>query len=115
MFESISPLFSSKPVVIVANKVDLVKLEDVEDSYRKRIEEIAEKVSAQVIEMSSHSDIGITDVKRAACEKLLTQRMQKKLNSNKISSILNRITVVKPSARDGKERPAFIPEAVIVS
>merc|ERR1719435_208396 len=53
------------------------------------------------------------DVKSTACEVLLQHRVEAKFRSRKVDSILNRLHVTDPAARDNKERPAHIPEAAI--
>lgn len=108
LFESISPLFASKPVVLVCNKVDLVKLSEVEPELRAKLEELSKKCGSKLIEMSSHSEIGVMQVKRLSCELLLKQRIEKKTNSNKLKQVLNRITVAEPK----KTCSYYIPEAV---
>merc|ERR1712029_919857 len=53
------------------------------------------------------------DVKTKACEELLQDRVNHKFKSNKVETIMNRLTVAIPKARDTKARPAFIPEAAL--
>merc|ERR1712212_1390620 len=53
------------------------------------------------------------DVKTKACEVLLQHRVEAKYRSKKVDSILNRLHVAEPVARDNKARTAFIPEAAI--
>lgn len=115
LFENISPLFSNKPLVMVVNKIDIMKLEELGEEHRTKLQALSAKTGAPIIEMSTHHDLGITTVKREACEKLITLRVQKKLNSKKLGDIMNRITVVKPKSRDGKERPASIPDSVVAA
>merc|ERR1739845_74362 len=40
-------------------------------------------------------------------------RVEMKFKSNKVETIMNRLHVAEPVARDNKERPPFIPEAAI--
>jgi len=61
-----------------------------------------------LIPMSNISDEGIAQVKQCACDKLLQQRTEIKLNNN--GDILNRVHVAMPVPRDDKERPSYIPE-----
>jgi len=58
--------------------------------------------------MSNINDEGIAQVKQCACDKLLQQRTEIKLNNN--GDILNRVHVAMPVPRDDKERPSYIPE-----
>jgi len=64
-------------------------------------------------EMSTVTETGIMEVKSTACDLLLQHRVEAKFRSKKVDSILNRLHVTDPAARDEKQRPAFIPEAAI--
>jgi nucleolar GTP-binding protein len=44
---------------------------------------------------------------------LLQHRVELKYKGKKVETILNRLHVAEPVARDSKQRPAFIPEAAI--
>merc|ERR1739838_161788 len=66
-----------------------------------------------ILEMSTVTEEGIADVKTKACEELLQDRVNHKFKSNKVETIMNRLTVATPKARDTKARPAFIPEAAL--
>merc|ERR1711931_324221 len=66
-----------------------------------------------ILEMSTVTEAGVMDVKSTACEVLLQHRVEAKFRSRKVDSILNRLHVTDPAARDNKERPAHIPEAAI--
>jgi len=63
-----------------------------------------------MIPMSNKSEEGIAQVKQFACDKLLQQRTETKLNTLKTDDILNRVHVAMPVPRDDKERPIFTPE-----
>ena len=65
-----------------------------------------------VIPMSTLSEEGVMLVKTDACERLLAQRVEVKMKSKKVNEVVNRLHVAMPVARDYKERPPFIPEAV---
>eukprot|EP00924_Labyrinthula_sp_SR-Ha-C_P007134 snap_masked-scaffold_8-processed-gene-10.24-mRNA-1 protein AED:0.07 eAED:0.07 QI:0/-1/0/1/-1/1/1/0/606 len=115
LFENIAPLFANKGLIMVINKVDLVKLEDLDEDIQTRLKSLSEKIEgAELIEMSSHGNINVTAVKRSACEKLISMRIDKKLRGKgkKLEGLMNRITVALPKERDSKEREAmFKPEA----
>merc|ERR1712179_473285 len=51
--------------------------------------------------------------KNMSCDLLLQHRVELKYKSKKVDTILNRLHVAEPVARDNKERPAFIPEAAL--
>ena len=61
----------------------------------------------------SHAEEGVSEVKENACRLLLERRLETKMHSKKVDSILSRINVVRPEARDGKARSAHIPESVL--
>lgn len=52
------------------------------------------------------------DLKNKACDTLLAHRVDTKLKGSKINSIINRIHVAQPKARDDIVRAPNIPEAV---
>jgi len=51
-------------------------------------------------------------VKVKACDALLEARVDKKLNSKKLTNSLHRIHVATPTPRDHRSRPAYIPESL---
>jgi hypothetical protein len=51
------------------------------------------------------------DLKNKACDALLAHRVDNKVRGNKINSVINRIHVAQPKARDDVVRAPFIPEA----
>ncbi|XP_076268900.1 nucleolar GTP-binding protein 1 isoform X2 [Rhynchophorus ferrugineus] len=114
LFESIRPLFTNKPLIIVANKTDIVKLEDLPSEKREALKEIEEDKELEVIEMSTVTEEGVMSVKMEACEKLLSFRVDQKMRTKKVDGILNRLHVAMPKPRDNKERPPCIPESILL-
>eukprot|EP00245_Coleochaete_scutata_P007813 TRINITY_DN23583_c0_g1_i1.p1 TRINITY_DN23583_c0_g1~~TRINITY_DN23583_c0_g1_i1.p1 ORF type:complete len:671 (+),score=183.77 TRINITY_DN23583_c0_g1_i1:122-2134(+) len=130
LFHSIKPLFANKPLIIAVNKIDLQPLETLpaEDmallmEMRKEAAKcggvplvegalLAEEESS-MLTMSTMTDEGVIAVKNSACERLLQQRVEVKMKGKKISDVLNRIHVAVPRARDAKDRPPCIPQAVL--
>lgn len=112
LYESIKPLFANKPLMIVVNKVDIIKLDELDDSRREAISRILSDENVPVIQMSTVSEEGVMEVKNEACERLLGFRVDHKMKTKKVENILNRLHVAVPEKRDNKERPAFIPECV---
>merc|ERR1719220_3295107 len=53
------------------------------------------------------------EVKKNACELLLQHPVEHKFKSKKVETVLNRLHVAEPVARDNKARPAFVPEAAL--
>lgn len=66
-----------------------------------------------MIPMSNISDEGVMTVRNEACERLLAQRVEVKMRSKKVNEVVNRLHVAMPTPRDNKERPPFIPQAVL--
>ncbi|CAK1593563.1 unnamed protein product [Parnassius mnemosyne] len=128
LFESIKPLFSNKPLIVVLNKIDVVKPEDLPAPKKQLIEQL-EQACAQgnlvnadsnselrtvpVMRMSTITEEGVQEVKIEACERLLGHRVTEKMRSKKVDGILNRLHVAVPAPRDGKERPPVIPPAAL--
>ncbi|KAL4419380.1 hypothetical protein ABPG77_002907 [Micractinium sp. CCAP 211/92] len=127
LFHSIKPLFANKPVVIVANKTDVTKLEELSAADRALVDEMAaeaRKISSggtllgpndaeqTLITMSTLTEDGISAVKQLACDRLLSSRVEVKLKGKRVGDVVNRIHVAMPRARDGMARPPVIPPGV---
>lgn len=119
LFHSIRPLFANKVVFLVINKIDVRKPEDLEPEYQQELDGILKSGDVEVLQLSCTTTEGVTDVKNAACDKLLAERVSQKLKSGTNSSgtpggrlgdVLSRIHVAQPTG--GVQREAFIPEAV---
>lgn len=113
LFDSIKPLFNNKPLIVVANKSDVLSRGELSDEQEALFKEIEKEVEGDILEMSTVTENGVMDVKTKACEVLLQHRVEAKYRSKKVDSILNRLHVAEPVARDNKVRTAFIPEAAI--
>ncbi|CAM8972911.1 unnamed protein product [Rhodiola kirilowii] len=127
LFHSIKSLFMNKPLIIVCNKTDLQPLDGISEEDKKLVAEMKDEAMKTLVgqggeatsdemvllTMSTLTEEGVTAVKNAACERLLEQRVELKMKSKKIKDCLNRIHVAMPKPRDQKERPAFIPQAVL--
>merc|ERR1711983_742187 len=113
LFDSIKPLFANKPLIVVANKTDVIKRTDLSEEKVAVLEAMEKENGKAILEMSTVTEEGIMDVKTKACEELLQDRVNHKFKSNKVEPIMNRLTVAIPKARDTKARPAFIPEAAL--
>jgi nucleolar GTP-binding protein len=116
LFRSIKPLFASKPLFLVANKIDQVKYQDVPLANREMIEACAQETGAILHQMSNASEEGLSELKIKACDKLLEQRVQAKVQGKKVDSVLNRLTVAYPKNynKDGEDLSAStIPQSVL--
>jgi nucleolar GTP-binding protein len=113
LFRSIKPLFAQKPLYMVANKIDQVKYEDVPVADREMIEECARESGAELHHMSNASEVGLSELKGKACDKLLEQRVQGKVQGKKVDSVLNRLTVAYPKNYKRDAVPDTIPQSVL--
>merc|ERR1712106_984853 len=113
LFDSIRPLFNNKPLIVIANKTDVIKRSELTPEKEEILKSIEAATEAEILQMSTVTEEGVMDVKTKACEMLLQHRVELKFKSNKVESILNRLNVAEPVKRDTKERPPFIPAAAI--
>ncbi|XP_050480636.1 nucleolar GTP-binding protein 1 isoform X1 [Bombus huntii] len=112
LFESIKPLFANKPLTVVANKVDILRLDELPPEKRVLLKSLEDK-DIPVLEMSTITDFGVMDVKIQACERLLAFRVDQKIRTKKVEGLLNRLHVAQPVPRDDKIRAPCIPESVL--
>jgi len=113
LFDSIRPLFNNKPLVVVANKMDVVKRSELTPEKEEIMKAIETEMASEILTMSTVTEEGVMDVKSKACELLLQHRVEHKYKSKKVDGILNRLNVAIPEKRDNKNRPAFIPAAAL--
>lgn len=113
LFESIKPLFANKPLILVINKTDIIKLDELDEARKASLAGVLNDPNIPVLQMSTVSEEGVMEVKVEACERLLGFRVDHKLKTKKVENILNRLHVAKPERRDNKERPPCIPENVL--
>ena len=114
LFRSIQPLFANKQLVVVINKIDAQPWDTLESDKKAMIEALVKESGANtsMLHMSNVSEEGVSQVKNHACDKLLASRVDSRVSGNKVDSVMNRLQVVYPTARDGVTREAFIPESV---
>lgn len=113
LFESIKPLFANKPLTLVANKVDVVRLQSLSPESRTLLDKTTRLGGAEFVEMSTLTEEGVAAVKQNACDKLLEMRVETKLKTKNAANILDRLHLAVPAPRDSKERPPFIPDTVL--
>ncbi|KZC11688.1 PREDICTED: nucleolar GTP-binding protein 1 [Dufourea novaeangliae] len=112
LFESIKPLFANKPLTVVVNKVDVLRLEELSLERQTLLKSLEDK-EIPVLEMSTMTDFGVMDVKIQACERLLAYRVDQKIRTKKVEGLLNRLHVALPQPRDDKVRAPCIPDSVL--
>lgn len=108
LFSSIRPLFNNKPIMLVINKVDLVRFEQISEADKALLQALLDQ-GVEMAEASCVTDEGVMEVRNAACEKLMAMRVEAKLQGQKINDVLNRLRLAAPQIRDDKARPPFIP------
>ncbi|KND04254.1 small GTP-binding protein domain [Spizellomyces punctatus DAOM BR117] len=111
LFHAIKPLFANKPTLLVINKIDVMRPEQLGPNEKALIDEILSDDEVTMVQMSTFTDEGVMDVKTTACDKLLAARVEMKMKGQKVGNILNKLHLSQPVARDDRERPAAIPES----
>merc|ERR1712217_60662 len=115
LFHSIKPLFRNRPLLIVLNKVDIRKLDDLAQDERKLLDSMTEVdhdgPPIQVFQTSCATREGVDGVRSKGCDLLLSERVEQKVKQGKADSMRNRlhITSVTPRA----DRPPCIPNSVL--
>jgi nucleolar GTP-binding protein len=99
--------------MLVLNKADVMKLEDLTEDIRALVQEIIDSPDISHVQVSCYSDEGVMELKTKACDALLAHRVDNKMKGSKINAIANRIHVAQPKPRDDIVRAPFIPEAVL--
>ena len=138
LFHSIKPLFSGKPLLVVCNKIDVMKIEDLDEESRELVEGMrraaaenggaaagamgmveggAEGGEETLLQMSTLAEENIAEVKRVACERLLAARVEQKLRARGATaaggSALNRLHVAMPARGSSRgDRAPCIPAGI---
>lgn len=119
LFKSIKPLFSNKLVFIVINKIDILRPEELDEKTSGELQSLVSSGEVELLQLSCNTQEGVQEVKNAACERLLADRVSQKLKAGTSSSgtvggrladVMTRIHVAQPMG--GATRETFIPEAV---
>ncbi|XP_018534380.1 nucleolar GTP-binding protein 1 [Lates calcarifer] len=113
LFNSIRPLFANKPLIIVANKCDVKKINELSEENQKIFADLSAQ-GISVTETSTLTEEGVMQVKTEACDWLLAHRVDTKMKGKKVHDVLNRLHLAMPAKRDDKERPPFIPEGALM-
>ena len=119
LFQSIKPLFSNKLVFVVINKIDIMRPEDLDPETKEKLDSILKPGDVELLQLSCTTTEGVTEVKNAACERLIADRVAQKLKAGsnnagtiggRLGDVLARIHVAQPLG--GVLRETYIPEAV---
>jgi len=114
LFKSIKPLFSNKELIVVINKIDVQPWDTLDKEKKSMIEDLVKDANnCSLMKMSNISEEGVSEVKASACDKLLASRVESRIGGKKIESVMNRLQVFYPNARDSIEREVCIPDSVL--
>jgi nucleolar GTP-binding protein len=119
LFKSIKPLFSNKLVFVVINKIDVTRPEDLEPEVQAELQGILKSGEVELLQLSCNTQEGVQEVKNAACERLIAERVNQKLKAGtnssgniggRLADVMSRIHVAQPMG--GQTLETFIPEGV---
>lgn len=119
LFKSIKPLFSNKLVFLVINKIDVTRPEDLDTETQAEIQGLLKSGEVEMLQLSCNTQEGVQDVKNAACERLIAERVNQKLKAGtntsgavggRLADVMARIHVAQPMG--GQVRETFIPEGI---
>ena len=119
LFRSIKPLFSNKLVFIVINKIDVARPEGLSEELQAELQTILKAADTELLQLSCNTQEGVQEVKNAACEKLIAERVNQKLNAgtsasgnigSRLADVMSRIHVATPMG--GQTLETFIPEGI---
>jgi nucleolar GTP-binding protein len=119
LFQSIKPLFANKLVFIVINKIDIMRPEDLDPETQAELQALLKPGDVELLQLSCTTSEGVQEVKNAACDRLIADRVAQKLKAgmnssgtvgSRLGDVLARIHVARPLG--GVVRETYIPEAV---
>ena len=119
LFHSVKPLFANKLVFVVINKIDITRPEDLDAETKVMLDSMLKSGDVELLQLSCTTTEGVTEVKNAACERLIADRVAQKLKAGtnssgavggRLADVLTRIHVAQPLG--GIVREPYIPEAV---
>lgn len=119
LFQSIKPLFANKLVFVVINKIDITRPEDLDVETKALLDSILANSNVELLQLSCTTAEGVMEVRNAACERLIADRVAQKYKAGTNSSgttggrlgdVLTRIHVAQPLG--GVTKEPYIPEAV---
>lgn len=99
LFQGLRPLFANKPVVIGLNKIDVITPENLSDENKNNLAEL-EKSGVFLVPLSTLTDVGVMNLKKEACDRLLSQRIENKIHSKRFEGILNRLHIAMPEKNE---------------
>jgi nucleolar GTP-binding protein len=112
LFHNIRPLFANKVTFLAINKVDRMKLSDLDPETAALVQTIFQDGTVEKLELSCATDFGVMEARNMACDRLLASRVEQKLKGGRINDVLNKIHLAQPTPRDDVPRLPFIPPEV---
>ena len=119
LFRSIKPLFSNKLVFLVINKIDVTRPEDLDAETQTELQSLLKSNEVEMLQLSCNTSEGVQEVKNAACERLIAERVNQKLKAGtnnsgaiggRLADVMSRIHVATPMG--GQTLETFVPESV---
>lgn len=119
LFRSIKPLFSNKLVFLVINKIDVMRPEDLDAETQAELQGLLKSNEVEMLQLSCNTLEGVQEVKNAACERLIAERVSQKLKAGtnnsgavggRLADVMTRIHVATPMG--GQTLETFIPESI---
>ncbi|XP_065185029.1 GTP-binding protein 4-like [Sycon ciliatum] len=111
LFASLRPLFANKPILLLLNKIDVRRPDELSAEHQAKLKELVDS-GIPVMPISTMTEEGLATCKTDACDRLLAYRVDTKLRGKKGTSITSRLHLAQPAPRDQKQRPPCIPAAV---
>jgi nucleolar GTP-binding protein len=106
-------------VFLVINKIDVMRPEDLDSETQEQLQALVSGSDVEMLQLSCTTAEGVMDVRNAACERLIADRVAQKLKAGssnggavggRLGDLLSRIHVARPM--DGMQRETFVPDAV---
>lgn len=111
LFHSIKPLFANKTVMVVINKIDLRRPEDLNPEQQQLLQTVTSQGNVEIHTLSCATEENVMNLRNLACEKLLTARIEQKMKATaRVQKLMNRINVARPKQRDDISRLPYIPD-----
>lgn len=113
LFHSIKPLFRNRPLLVIMNKTDLRKLEDLSAEEKALLESMkdASDQGVHFFETSCATKTGIDAARSKACDILLSKRVEHKVKQGKADDLRSRLHIAGAAAPTN--RPPCIPASVL--
>jgi nucleolar GTP-binding protein len=117
--KNLKPLFAGKPTFIVINKIDVMRPEDLNPESKAELDALLKSGDYELLTLSCNTQEGVQDVKMAACDRLIAERVAQKFKAGtnnsgniggRLADVMTRIHVAQPLG--GIVREAYVPEAV---